>query len=191
MASKPRNILPDNFYHVYNRGAHKNPLFYTDNDYKYFLTKALFYKEKFNIKILAYCILPNHWHFLVQEPRKVTPGVKINHLNSSSSISAFFSSLSNSYTKFFNMNKNHSGRIFQGPFKSKIINDDNYLKILINYINLNHVKHKISDKNTWDYTSYNEYINKSKTKIVDQDYLVDFKLCHKIENLIIDSEFDP
>ena len=46
--------------------------------------------------------------------------------------------------------------------------------VLVNYINLNHVKHKISNKNEWDYTSYNEY-NYKKDKGLIEGYLVDFK----------------
>jgi len=167
MSSKPRNIIPKNFYHIYNRGASKQKIFHADNDYRYFLEKTLFYRDKFKIKILAYCILPNHWHFLLQEPDDPT--------GQASNISVFISTLSNSYTKYYNFTKSHSGRIFEGPFKSKHVNSDNYLYVLVNYINLNHVKHKISNKDEWDYTSYNEYSYKTHTGLIE-GHLVDFKV---------------
>jgi putative transposase len=169
MPNKPRNIYPNNFYHVYNRAVEKRTIFYTEKDYEYFVNKMLYFKEKTDIKILAYCILPNHFHFLLKEPESTS---KVNF----PAIAKFISILANSYTKYFNLNKDHSGRIFQGPFRSKLVADDNYLQILINYINLNHIKHKITKKpNDWFYTSHHNYLVQKKEKIVDKDYLVDFK----------------
>jgi len=173
MATKPRNFTHDTFYHVYNRAVEKRTIFYTKNDYEYFLNKVLFFKEKTGVKILAYCVLPNHWHFLLKEFQNHPSG---DPTGGNPQISRFISLLSNSYTKYFNFNKNHSGRIFQGPFKSKIVDDDNYLRVLINYINLNHLKHKLS-KNTadWFYTSHHNYVGQEKYHLIDRDYLIDFK----------------
>jgi REP element-mobilizing transposase RayT len=170
MSNKPRDIIPDNFYHVYNRATERRTMFYSDKDYEYFIKKALFFKEKTNIKILAYCVLPNHWHFLLKETKKSTS--KVNF----SGASKFISLLSNSYTKYFNLNKNHSGRILQGPFKSKLVRDDNYLHNLIAYINLNHLKHKITKNiDDWSYTSHHDYLYQAKFNLIDKDYLIDFK----------------
>lgn len=168
MANKPRNFTNDTFYHVYNRAVEKRIIFYTSNDYEYFLSKVLFFKEKTGVKIIAYCVLPNHWHFLL----KLTSQVDLL------AISKFISLLSNSYTKYFNLNKEHSGRIFQGPFKSKRVEDDNYLRVLINYINLNHLKHKVvKNSRDWFYTSHHNYLGKAKYHLVDHDDLIDFKEC--------------
>lgn len=173
MANKMRSIVAGEFYHVYNRAVDKRVIFYTEKDYEYFLSKVLFFKEKTGIKIIAYCVLPNHWHFLLKEPEtktETTFQIKI------SSVSKFISLLTNSYTKYFNLNKDHSGLIFQGPFKSKLVSDDNYLRVLINYINLNPLKHKISKKaGEWPYTSDHNYVGETKCNLIDYDYLVDFK----------------
>ncbi|MDD5749989.1 MAG: transposase [Patescibacteria group bacterium] len=171
MATKPRDIKANYFYHVYNRATDKKTIFYTEKDYEYFINKVVFFKEKTNIKILAYCILPNHFHFLLKEPE-----TSDNPSGWNSQISRFISLLSNSYTKYFNLSRDHSGRIFQGPFKLKLVNDDNYLKILINYINLNHLNHKISRQaGDWHYSSHQNYLNQTKSKLIDKDYLIDFK----------------
>lgn len=193
MSNKPRNITPNNFYHVYNRAIDKRTIFYTEKDYEYFINKALFFKEKTNIKILAYCVLPNHWHFLLKEPTsQVDQTSQVRY----SSISKFISLLSNSYTKYFNIHKNHSGRIFQGQFKSKLITDDAYLQNIIKYINLNPIKHKISKNiNDWNFTSHHNYLNQIKLlNLVDKDYLIDFNEYIKDINdytkiLKIDEEF--
>jgi len=165
MPNKPRNFVDNCFYHIYNRAVDKRTIFYSDQDFQYFIEKMIFFKEKNSVKILAYCVLPNHWHFLLKSTSQV----------GSSGISKFISLLSNSYTKHFNLSKDHSGRIFQGPFKSKLVSDDNYLRVLINYINLNALKHKIvKDINDWDYTSHHNYIGKERYNLVDRDCLIDF-----------------
>ncbi|PIR07001.1 MAG: hypothetical protein COV55_01075 [Candidatus Komeilibacteria bacterium CG11_big_fil_rev_8_21_14_0_20_36_20] len=169
MPNKPRNFFPNTIHHIYNRAVEKRTIFYTEQDYTYFLEKALFYKEKTHVKILAYCVMPNHWHFLLQEP-DLTSKVE------SSAISRFISLLSNSYSKYFNIHKEHSGRIFAGSFKSKLVEDDNYLETVISYINLNPLKHKLTKNiNDWLYSSHYDYIHRAKFKLVNQDYLVDFQ----------------
>ena len=174
MSNKPRGIHPRNYYHIYNRAVEKRAIFYMEKDYEYFIEKIIFYKEKTGVKILAYCILPNHFHLLLKEPEstfEVTPTSKVDF----SAISKFISCLTNSYTKYFNCNKDHSGRIFQGPFKSKLVGDDNYLRVLLHYINLNHLKHKVTKKpNEWLYTSHHNYLGELKYNFIDKDYLIDF-----------------
>ncbi|MBT7553245.1 hypothetical protein HN670_02135 [bacterium] len=168
MATKPRAFIVGEFYHVYNRAADKRIIFYTEKDYEYFLNKVLFFKEKTDVKIIAYCVLPNHWHFLFREPRSVS-----NPTGWTSQISRFVSLLSNSYTKYFNLNKDHSGRILQGPFKSKRVFDDDYLQVLVKYINLNPVKHKIVKKiEDWPYVSHHNYVGNNKHNLIDKDYLL-------------------
>jgi putative transposase len=183
MPNKFRGIYPSNFYHVYNRAVEKRTIFYSEKDYEYFISKILYFKEKTGVKILAYCILPNHFHFLFKEP---TCEVATTSQVAYSAISSFMSLLSNSYTRYFNTNKDHSGRIFQGPFKSKLVVDDNYLQVLIKYINLNDIKHKITKKpNDWFYTSHHNYVGEIKNKLVDRDYLVDFSEYKKGANSYI------
>jgi len=104
-----------------------------------------------------------------------------------SAVSKFMGLLANSYTKYFNCKYGHSGRIFQGPFQFKLVDNDAYLKKLIPYINLNPLKHNIvKNINNWPYTSHHEYVDKAKLtphlfpkkcvgfKLVDEDYLIDF-----------------
>lgn len=156
MPNKPRNIHPDNLYHTYNRSTEKRTIFYTEKDYNRFLNKMFFYSQETGVNILSYAILPNHFHLLLKEPT-----AKVGDLEGRTEISKFMAQLLNSYTKYFNYNKEHSGRIFQGPFKSKLIKDDPYLQNIIIYINFNPVKHKIvMNINDWPYTSHHEFFNK-------------------------------
>lgn len=187
MSTKPRNIFPGHIYHVYNRAADGRTIFYTEEDYNYFLQKILLYKERTGVKEWAYVLIPNHWHFILEEPEKpLTRQVKSDPTGRKqnkpqiSAISEFISLISNSYTKYFNISKNHSGRIFQSPFKSKLVSDDAYLNTLIAYVNLNPLKHKmVKNIDDWPYTSHHDYLYKDrprvKSKMIDQDCLIDFR----------------
>ncbi|MFW0837852.1 MAG: transposase [Candidatus Komeilibacteria bacterium] len=165
-----RNIEPGSIHHVYNRSVEKRTIFFIDRDYQWFLEKIAFYKVKYKVKILAFALLPNHWHLLVQEqevvqpPALATPGVV-----------RMIGDLCNAYVKRFNIAHDRSGPLFQGRFKSKVVEDEHYLQNLINYINLNPVKHKIvKNIKDWDYTSHWHYLEKGKFALVDKSEFIDF-----------------
>ncbi len=188
MPTKSRGIYPNNLYHIYNRATEKRRIFYSPRDYNQFLNKMFDYKHQTKIRILSYAILPNHFHMLLEEPSKGTPGVKLskhykNNVNQyyRSKISKFTALLSNSYTKYFNNNHNHSGRIFQGPFKSKFINDDSYFQTILTYINLNPLKHKlVKNIEDWEYTSHFELLEKIQKKFTDKNLFIDSKIYKRI-----------
>ena len=184
MSNKKRNILPDSIYHVYNRAVEGRTIFYTEQDYNYFIRKVLFYKIETGVKMLSYSVIPNHYHFTLKEPKEPTLRVghpkggykpNVNYFRGSA-IAKFIGLISNSYTKYFNSTKNHSGRIFQGIFKSKLVEDEDYLQTLISYINLNPLKHGIVDNiDDWPYSSHQDYLYRAKFKLVDDEYLIDFR----------------
>lgn len=146
MANKPRNFYPGSIHHVYNRAVEKRTIFYTEKDYNYFYDKMEEYKEKTGVKIIISCVLPNHYHFLLQQP------------TSKVGISNFMSLLINSYTKYFNYHKEHIGPIFAGKFKSIYVKDDNYLHEVVEYIKNNPIKHGLVDRaEDWVWTSKVDY----------------------------------
>ena len=57
----------DNFYHIFNRGCSKEKIFRSDSDYRKLLHKMNVNKVKLNIEIISYCLLPNHYHFLLYQ----------------------------------------------------------------------------------------------------------------------------
>ena len=62
-------LAPDKLYHLYNRGNNRQPIFFQKKNYDFFKQKA--YKElSYQIDILAYCLMPNHFHFLISRPLK-------------------------------------------------------------------------------------------------------------------------
>ncbi|PLX27797.1 hypothetical protein C0583_00980 [Candidatus Parcubacteria bacterium] len=156
------------YYHVYNRGVDKRKVFNTEKDYKRFLQSLIEfntvnpigsirevnrYKVLENstvsrpprsadadlgglettvslVKIYAYCLLPNHFHLLVKEEQEKGVG-------------RFMSKVGNGYTKYFNIINNRSGFLFQGKYKKKLIDNENYLAYLTAYINCNSEIHEI------------------------------------------------
>ncbi|MFH1667483.1 MAG: transposase [Candidatus Komeilibacteria bacterium] len=180
MVTKQRNIQPENYYHVYNRAVNKNNLFITEEDYYGWQRKVYELQDITKVIILAWAYLPNHYHYLLKEPNiDIVEGCKFRG-SAQSSISQFISRLENSYTKYFSMKYDHSGVIFQGQYKSILIDSDDYLQYLIYYINLNPIKHNIvSNINDWTATSHHDYLDYSKNKIISSDDLINFNLYKK------------
>lgn len=63
----PRSIplVPEHYYHIYNRGVNKEPIFFSDRNYEYFIQRLEFYFS-FSADVLAYCLMPNHFHILIK-----------------------------------------------------------------------------------------------------------------------------
>lgn len=168
MATPPRVFEEEVYYHVYNRGNRKQQIFLQDRDYDRFLEKAAEYKSKSNVKILAYCLMPNHFHFLIQQ---FTPGA----------ISRYFSNLCNSHSKFFNTKYETVGSVFQGRFKAKDVKTDEYLVHLSRYIHLNPVglfgflgEKAIDRLATYRWSSYRTYLSGIGDGFVDPLFILDY-----------------
>lgn len=137
------------FYHVYNRGTDKRPIFSDTHDWQrfqelLFLSNAAkpvnirevrrvhadiyaFDTELPIVAIGAYCLMPNHFHMLL------TPLVD-------GGVSKFMKKLCTGYSMYFNKKYERTGTLFEGPFKAKHADSDAYLKYLYAYIHLNPVK---------------------------------------------------
>lgn len=146
MALRKTPFISNEYYHIYNRGNSKQPIFQDENDYIRFI-KLLFLsngKESFKIDFIeneiydfdrgeqlvsigAYCLMPNHFHLLLTQ---VCEG----------GISKFMQKLSTGYSMFYNNRYERTGSLFEGKFKSEHADNDRYLKYLFSYIHLNPVK---------------------------------------------------
>jgi REP element-mobilizing transposase RayT len=143
----------DNFYHIYNRGINGASIFESDENMRYFLTLVEKHLSK-NILILSYCLLKNHYHFLV----KINCDGKV--------ATQLFSNLFNAYAKAYNKQQNRTGSLFEKHFKRKKIVSDEYLRNLIIYIHRNPENHLIIDDfRKYNFSSYQEIIS-GKTDFV-------------------------
>lgn len=153
-------------YHLYNRGNNRENLFYKEDNYHYFIRQFDKYLSNF-IDIYAYCLLPNHFHFLIKikdedEIRqhlvslKDLPSVGVDLPKI---IADQFRLFFMSYAKAINKQENRIGSLFQKQFKIKEVNNDAYFSQLVFYIHANPQIHGLIDNfREWNYSSYHSIL---------------------------------
>ncbi|MEK7128747.1 MAG: transposase [Patescibacteria group bacterium] len=131
----PRNARVDvggEVYHVINRANGRLRIFNKDEDYQLFEKLLLETKELIGMRILAYELMSNHWH-LVLYPKN------------DGDLGAFMHRLSNAHTRKVHArtNTNGSGHLYQGRYKSFLVDSENYLLAVIKYVERNAVRAKL------------------------------------------------
>ncbi len=143
MPRQPRIALGDIVYHVLNRGNGRRTIFSTDKDYLHFeelLTEA---KELIDMRILAYTLMPNHWH-LVLYPRK------------DRDLSEFMRWLTTTHARHYRVKTKSigHGHLYQGTYKSFPIEEDQHLTTVIRYVEQNPLRAKLVKRaEDWKYGS--------------------------------------
>ncbi|HEV8666362.1 MAG TPA: transposase [Candidatus Paceibacterota bacterium] len=204
-------------YHVYNRGAHKQRIFTNDADYSRFAlllhlansdvpihfsnlhkkyggrsSIEIFENEKFEkrlVDILAYSLMPNHFHLVVRQREE-------------NGIVTFMKKLATGYSMYFNTKYEHSGTLFQGRFKSSLIDTEEYFRYIFSYIHLNPLdilqpgwkNGGVKDKKgarkfltTYQYSSFSDYptSNRPERCILSSEEIPDFlKTQNDLEELL-------
>lgn len=133
----------DTVYHIINRANARMKIFDTDEDYLLFETVLEEAREKFDMRILAYCIMPNHWH-LILYPKK------------DGDLQKFMGWLSMTHTQRWHSEHNTagSGHLYQGRYKSFLVQTNRYLLQLFRYIERNALRAKLVKKaEDWRWTS--------------------------------------
>jgi REP element-mobilizing transposase RayT len=111
--SRPLRIeYPDAWYHVMNRGRRAEKIFLKKTDYPTFLELLIESAEIWNVRIAAYCLVPNHYHVLLQTPE--------------ANLSRFMRHVDGVYTQRFNRCHHYDGQLFRGRYKFILINADSY-----------------------------------------------------------------
>lgn len=163
MATPPRYFQKGSYYHVYNRGNRKQPIFLNSKDYTRFIEKVSEYKENFPLTVESYCLMPNHYHMLIRQDSFVP-------------LTSFMLRLGTSYSKYFNIKYDLTGSLFQGPFKAKKVDSDEYLLHLTRYIHRNPIsilKPHVSLRN-YPWSSYSAFLNGQANDIVNPTYTLSF-----------------
>ncbi len=149
-------LAPGQFYHIYNRSNSGSLLFYSERNYCYFLNKLSKYILTVS-DIFSYCLLPNHFHLLIRIKDDQAPE------NCSKAFSNFF----NCYSKSINKEQRRHGSLFEKPFKRKPVINEDYLRILINYIHRNPIHHNMCDEiSKYKWSSYNSILS-NDNEIID------------------------
>lgn len=191
MFTKPDSIQTGDVYHIFNRGVDKREVFLDKSDYlRFYKSLYLFNKiepivnfdtadinknkldpTKRLVDIVAYSLLPNHFHLIVKQ--LVDGG-----------ISEFMKRLSGGYTNYFNNKLDRTGVLFQGKFKRVIVESEEQNQYLFAYVNENHFVHNIEIEREIFHSSSLHYQNIYKSKIIT-NVVVNYKY---IDNVLLAEE---
>jgi len=163
------------FYHIYNRGVEGQPIFREEENYFFLLRRLKTYAAALNITVIAYCLMPNHYHFLLRQDDWEPAGRLPQRVF-------------NSYTKAFNKRYNRTGTLFEGPYKAVHVDQDRYLLHLCRYIHANPVKHGlVSDLGQWPYSNYREWIGVRNGTLVDRAFVREgFPVAESYRRFVLD-----
>ncbi len=125
-----RLTLDNAYYHIMTRGNQKQKTFIEEVDFMKYLDLLKHYKKKYRFNVYGYCLMPNHVHLLVG-------------LEESAFLGKFMQGLNQAYTIWFNKKYKKVGHLWQGRYKSMVIQKDRYLLDCIEYIELNPVRASI------------------------------------------------
>ncbi len=132
MPRKPRFNLPGIPQHIIQRGNNREPCFLSEGDYSRYLDELSVSAEKYQCRVHAYVLMTNHVHLLV------TP--MIQH-----GISQMMQALGRRYVRYINTSYNRSGTLWEGRYKSSLVDSDSYLLACMRYIELNPVRARMVD----------------------------------------------
>lgn len=230
---RKQKLVSDNIYHIFNRGVEKRDVFIEDRDYLRFISglglfndvnpaynvgfklkkstidsENQYISEKKLVDVLAFCLMPNHFHLLLRQKEE-------------GGISKFMNKIGVGYTNYFNLKYKRVGPLFQGAFKAVLIEKESQFLYMPYYIHLNPLDLKIPNwkenginkpkvaiefLDSYKWSSHRDYAGKSGFKDIlnlnllneffvnPESYKKDFINFMKdfdfsgTDNLIIDSE---
>jgi REP element-mobilizing transposase RayT len=159
------------FYHIYNRGNDKQKIFFQERNYEFFLNKVKQYVVPHS-NLLAWCLMPNHFHFLIQANQetlkivKETP-IKINALTEGVRL------MLSSYTRAIQKQESMVGSLFQQKTKFKCADD--YLASAFHYVHQNPYRARLVKKmEDYPWSSMKEYVGLTSQNLCRQDIAYQF-----------------
>lgn len=140
-----RITIPNLFFHVLNRGNNRQAIFQDEEDFICFLQLLRRYKKELRFRLYRFCLMPNHIHFVLE------PTVE-------GSLSKLLLKLTLAYTRYFNRKYQGVGHVWQGRFKSSLIDKENYFIWCGLYVELNPVRAGlVVNPEDWRWSSYRFY----------------------------------
>ena len=160
MARPLRIQFPDAWYHVMNRGRRGDLIFKDKGDYYAFIDLLKDCVEMWNIRVVAYCLMENHYHILLQTP--------------DANLSRCMRHINGVYTQYFNRTHGLDGHLFRGRYKSILVDSDSYLLELLRYIHRNAFEAGMVDRlESYQWSSHKGYLSKSeKWNWLHKDYVL-------------------
>ena len=214
---RKQKLVSNEIYHVFNRGVEKRHTFMDGTDYLRFINNLALFNDKkailnakYHIKeirltdgrkplvdILAFCLMPNHFHLLLRQKEE-------------NGISKFMNKIGVGYTNYFNLKYERVGPLFQGAFKAVLINDESQFLYIPYYIHLNPLDLKIPnwkengiDKpriaieflNSYKWSSHRDYAGRSNfigiinTRFLDEIFISSENYQKDLKNFMKDFDF--
>ena len=150
---------PGHYYHIYNRGCNRQKIFANHGNYIFLLERINKYLAHYPVTVIAYCLMPNHYHLLLRPESEDT-------------LSPFIQRLFNSYTQAFNKQQNRTGTLFEGRARNRLVDSLEYVLHLCRYIHLNPVTAGlVSQPDEWIYSNYPEWVEKRDGILVDRQFI--------------------
>ena len=142
-----------------NRGYEGRPIFKTPFHMKDFISLLADAVTLYGIRLIGYCLMSNHYHLILQ--------------NSSGRLSEFMKYLNAVWARKYRISEGGKGYLFQGRFKSTLIEENNYLKAALCYVLLNPVRAGlVQDPWKYKYSSIHSYFE-NFSPVIDKDFVVE------------------
>ncbi|OGI65374.1 hypothetical protein A3A95_00780 [Candidatus Nomurabacteria bacterium RIFCSPLOWO2_01_FULL_39_18] len=179
-----KNFAPGVLVHIYNRGNNREKIFFNEQDYKAFLFRVglalgidveILQKENLTsipysriridakknlFKLHAFCLMPNHFHLLIEQCKETQ-------------ISKLISQICTSYAMYLNKKYKRVGHVFQERFKSVLIESNPQLMWVFSYIHMNAVKDGIiKHPSEYKWSSYNDFAGTRNLPILSKEFLI-------------------
>ena len=162
MPKKRPLYLPGHYYHFFNRGAHRKSIFREPKNYIFVLEKMKEYAAKYQLAIIAYVLMPNHYHFLIRQDGEHFARYLPQYVF-------------NSYSSAYNIRYNHSGTLFEDKYKVVSVQSESHLLHLCRYIHGNPVKDGIvADPADWIYSNYLEWIGEREGTLYSLEFVREY-----------------
>lgn len=152
--------VPGHYYHIYNRGVNRQPIFFARHNWGFFIQRLREYFTDETAIIIAYCLMPNHFHLLIR--------VLCEDFGKT-----VMQPFSTSYTKAINKEQYRVGSLFQGRYKGKHVDKEGYLLHLSRYIHLNPVEAKlVKHPADWHFSSYRDFVGLREGSLPQPDIIL-------------------
>ncbi len=162
MARQPRQKSETGIYHVMLKGIDERNIFMEEGDRKKFVMQMLQAREKSGFALLAYCLMDNHVHLLLEEKEDIGTAVK---------------RITVGYVLWHNNKYGRSGHLFRNRFLSEAVENDAYLMTVARYIHQNPVKARlVKEARFYDWSSYGQYIEAylGKANHIDTEHIMNY-----------------
>ncbi len=178
--TRPLRIeYPGAVYHLFSRGNEHKDIFRSNIDYELFLDILKDTSELYDFLVHAYCLMPNHFHMLIETPNA-------NLCNAMKRLLGL-------YTVRFNRAHHRLGHLFQGRYKALLVDKDNYFLQLSRYIHLNPVKAKLAKfPEDYRWSSMRYYLKDKTPEFLFKDFtLKNFRSLSEYKNFVLEGLGQP